>query len=126
MADWLVDNPVFYNNAHFFINYFEYISQLVLILFVIGFFTNQPSSFLAVNFVIKIVFSLFMIYRFNSYRKNKIQFTELDKQICFSAGIYIFAFSFLDIIQSYVERLRELIDPYTKPILNKAKKMIGI
>ena len=126
MSDWLVDNPFFYDNATFLVHYFGYISKLVVVLFIIGFFTNKPDSFLAINFFIKILFSLFLIYRFNSYRKNKIQFTDLDRKICYSAGIYIFTFSFIDIIQSYVERLRELIDPYTLPILNNLKHMVGM
>jgi hypothetical protein len=117
MSDWLVDNPFFYDNATAFIHYFGYITKLVVVLFIIGFFTDKPSGFLAINFVIKILFSLYLIYRFNSYRKNKIQFTDLDRKICYSAGVYIFTFSFVDVIQTYVERLRELIDPYTVPIL---------
>jgi hypothetical protein len=125
MSDWLVDNPFFYDNAYFFIQYFEYISQLVFILFIIGFFTNKPSGFLAVNFAIKLMFSLFLIYRFNDYRQNKIKLTDLDRKICFSAGIYIFMFSFLDIIQSYIERLRELIDPYTVHVLKNIKRTVG-
>ena len=117
MSDWLVDNPFFYDNATFFIHYFGYISNIVIILFIVGFFSNEPSVFLTINFFIKILFSLFLIYRFNSYRKNKIQFTDLDRKICYSAGVYIFTFSFIDVIQTYVERLRQLIDPYTSPIL---------
>lgn len=126
MSDFLVDNPIFYDNAYIFINYFEYVSVLVLLLFVVGVFANQPSGFIALNFVIKLLFSIFMIYRFNSYRKNKIQFTDLDKKICFSAGIYIFAFSFLDIIQIYIERLRKIIDPYTIPVVNMVKTALGL
>jgi hypothetical protein len=126
MSDWLVDNPFFYDNATAFINYFGYITKLVVVLFIIGFFTDKPSGFLAINFVIKILFSLYLIYRFNSYRKHKIQFTDLDRKICYSAGVYIFTFSFVDIIQTYIERLRELIDPYTVPILKDFKQMVGI
>uniref|UniRef100_A0A6C0JW80 Uncharacterized protein n=1 Tax=viral metagenome TaxID=1070528 RepID=A0A6C0JW80_9ZZZZ len=126
MSDWLVDNPLFYDNAIFFIHYFGYITKIVVVLFIIGFFTNNPDSFLAINFFIKVLFSIFLIYRFNNYRKNKIQFTDLDRKICYSAGIYIFMFSFIDVIQSYVERLRELIDPYTVPILNNMKHLVGL
>ena len=126
MSDWLVDNPFFYDNASAFIHYFGYITKLVVVLFIIGFFTDKPSGFLAINFVIKILFSLYLIYRFNSYRKNKIQFTDLDRKICYSAGVYIFTFSFVDIIQTYIERLRELIDPYTVPIVKDFKQMVGI
>lgn len=126
MSDWLVDNPFFYDNADFFIHYFGWITKIVIVLFIIGFFTDKPSGFLAINFVIKILFSLFLIYRFNSYRKQKIQFTELDRKICYSAGIYIFTFSFVDVIQTYIERLRKLIDPYTLPIVKNIKQNIGL
>lgn len=125
MSDWLIDNPFFYDNAYFFINYFEYISELVFILFVIGVFTNAPDLFLAANFFVKILFSFYLMYRFNNFRKNKIHFTELDKKICYSSGIYIFTFSFLDILQSYIERLRKLIDPYTSSVMNEVKKYLG-
>jgi len=126
MSDVLVDNPLFYNNAYFFINYFEYLTALVLLFFIIGAFTNKPTGFLAINFAIKILFSIFMMYRFNRYRKDKIQFTDLDKKICFSAGIYIFVFSFLDVITIYIEQLQKLIDPYTIPIIQQVKSAIGI
>jgi hypothetical protein len=126
MSDWLVDNPIFYDNTTLFIHYFGWITKIVIVLFIIGFFTDKPEGFLAINFFIKILFSLYLIYRFNSYRQHKIQFTDLDRKICYSAGIYIFTFSFIDVIQSYVERLRELIDPYTVPIVNKVKDIVGI
>ena len=126
MSDVLVDNPLFYNNAYFLVNYFEYLTALVFLLFIVGAFTNKPIGFLAINFAIKILFSIFMMYRFNRYRKDKIQFTDLDKKICFSAGIYIFVFSFLDVITMYIEQLQKLIDPYTIPIIKQVKSAIGI
>jgi len=126
MADRLVDNPLFYDNANYFIEYFGWLTQIVLLSFIIGVFTDKPNGFLAVNFFIKVLFALYLIYRFNSYRKHKIQFTDLDRKICFSAGIYIFVFSFIDVIQTYIEQLRDIIDPYTVPILNQVKSMIGM
>jgi hypothetical protein len=116
MSDWLVDNQIFYNNALFFIHYFEWITQIIVILFVIGVFTNKPAVFLTVNFIVKIFLAMYLIYRFNSYRKDKLVVTDLDRKICYSAGVYILVFSFFDVIQSYVERLRKLIDPYIATI----------
>jgi hypothetical protein len=68
--------------------------------------------------------ALFLIYRFNSYRKEKIKFTELDRKICYSAGLYILLVSFFDIIQSYVDKLRNVVQPNTTPIIDKIKSYL--
>jgi len=122
-TDILTDNPFFYENATRFIDYFGWITNLIILLFIVGVFANKPATFLFINFIVKVFLALFLIYRFNNYRKDKIRFTDLDRKICFSAGMYILVFSFLDIMQSYVERLRKLIDHYTVPIVDKITYM---
>jgi hypothetical protein len=122
MSDILVDNKFFYNLSYYFIHYFGILTKIITILFIIGFFTNKPSIFLSINFIVKVCISLFLIYRFNKYRKNKVIFTELDRKICYSAGIYILFVSFLDVIQSYTDQIRILIQPYTLPVIEKIKK----
>jgi hypothetical protein len=124
MSDILVDNKFFYNISYYFIHYFGILTKIITILFIIGFFTNKPSIFLSINFIVKICISLFLIYRFNSYRKNKLQFTELDRKVCYSAGIYILFVSFLDVIQFYTEQIRILIQPYTLPVIQKIKHFV--
>jgi hypothetical protein len=121
MSDILIDNPLFYNILYNFMHYFKWITRIVTLLFIIGVLTDKPSSFLFFNFLIKILLAVFLLYRFNSYRKSKIVFTELDRKICYSAGMYIIIFSFLDVIQVYITELRNMIDPYTIPIINKVK-----
>jgi hypothetical protein len=121
MSDILIDNPLFYNILYNFMHYFKWITRIVTLLFIIGVLTDKPSSFLFFNFLIKILLAVFLLYRFNSYRKSKIVFTELDRKICYSAGMYIIIFSFLDVIQVYINELRNMIDPYTIPIINKVK-----
>ena len=123
--DLLTDNPFFYENAMRFIDYFGWITNLIILLFIVGVFANKPATFLFINFIVKIFLALFLIYRFNDFRKDKIRFTDLDRKICFSAGMYILVFSFLDVIQSYVERLRHMIDPYTVPVVDKITSMFG-
>ena len=123
MSDWLVDNPFFYENAYIFITYFGWISKLVWTFFIVGVFTDKPTLYLTVNFFIKVMLSLFLMYRFNSYRIHKIRFTELDRKVCYSAGVYILMISFMDLLQSYVERLRHLVNPYTQPVVNRIKKL---
>jgi hypothetical protein len=123
--DLLTDNPFFYDNATRFIDYFGWMTNLIILLFIVGVFANKPATFLFVNFIVKIFLALFLIYRFNDYRKDKIRFTDLDRKICFSAGMYILVFSFLDVLQSYVERLRRIIDPYTLHIVDKISTIFG-
>jgi hypothetical protein len=124
MSDRLADSSFFYNNALGFIHYFGWISIFVVILFIAGVLTDEPSSFLAVNFIVKVCMALYLIYRFNDYRKDKVVFTDLDRKICYSVGVYIVIFSFFDVIQLYVERLRELVNPYTVFIKNSINHVL--
>ena len=122
MSDILVDNKFFYNISFYFIHYFGILTKVITVLFIIGYFANKPSIFLSINFVVKVCISLFLIYRFNKYRKNKLIFTELDRKVCYSAGIYILFVSFLDVIQNYTDKIRGFIQPYTLPVIEKIKK----
>jgi hypothetical protein len=115
MSDILVDNKNFYNFELKFLTYFSFITKFTVVLFLIGIFQNKPYILIKFNFVVKVLLALFLIYRFNSYRKHKIEFTELDRKVCYSAGIYIILISFLDIINYYTETIRNnFILPYTK------------
>jgi hypothetical protein len=80
MSDILIDNKKFYDFELKFLNYFNFVTKLTVILFLIGFFQNKPYILIQFNFVVKIILAFFLIYRFNSYRKHKIEFTELDKK----------------------------------------------
>ena len=124
MSDILVDNKFFYNISFYFIHYFGILTKIITVLFIIGFFANKPSIFLSINFVVKVCISLFLIYRFNRYRKNKLTFTELDRKVCYSAGIYILFVSFLDVIQFFTDQIRSSIQPYTLPVIQKIKTLI--
>jgi hypothetical protein len=115
MSDILVDNKNFYNFELKFLTYFSYVTKFTVLLFLIGIFQNKPTILIQFNFVVKVILALFLIYRFNSYRKHKIEFTELDRKVCYSVGIYIILISFLDIINYYTETIRSnFILPFTK------------
>jgi len=58
-----------------------------LILF--GFSTNAPKYLNHMDSYVQIYISLFLIIRFNPLRK--IVFTDLDRKIGFSAGLFLFA-----------------------------------
>ena len=102
------------------------ITKVVIFLFIIGFFQDKPIAYVEFNSILKIVLGVFLIYRFNKYRKEKIKFTELDRKVCYSVGLYIIVISFIDILNKYVDQFREIIKPYTMPIVNYVKYIINI
>ena len=123
MKDIIVDNSYLYTFLLQFVHYFGMISKIVFVVFIIGVFSDKPESYIFINFIVKIVMSIFLIYRFNKYR-GKIEFTELDRKLCYSAGLYILLFSFADIIQIYIAKLRDKINNYTFPIIENINKEI--
>ena len=70
--DLLIDNKAIYDFEYNFIVIFSWITKLTVLLFIIGVFENKPSIYLEFNFIVKVCLALFLIYRFNRYRKYKI------------------------------------------------------
>ena len=121
MADLLVDNKNIYNFELNFMYYFGICTKITMILFFIGFLQEKPTIYLEFNFIVKFILGLFLIYRFNSYRKNKIVFTELDRKICYSSGIYIVVISLGDYLLSLSYEIRSHIIKYTNPFISYIK-----
>ena len=80
-----------YKVQDFWFNVFIVISYLAYILFAIGLFKNAPQYLETLDQYVKIYISLFLLWRFNPFKK--INFTELDRKISFSAGIFLFTTS---------------------------------
>ena len=124
MPDVLVDNKTIYNFEVAFIKFFSIITKISIFLFMVGFFQEKPLSILKINYAIKIAIAIFLIYRFNPYRKDKAVFTDLDRKVTYSAGVYILTLSFIDILNQYVEMFRAQITTYTLPIVAQVKQYI--
>jgi len=76
---------------------FDIISFLTIILYIsttFGLFVNAPQYLNDLHFFVQIYVSLFLILRFNPFRK--IVFNDLDRRIAFSAGVFLFATSAID------------------------------
>jgi hypothetical protein len=114
--DPLVDNKNLYNVELNFIKIFGWITKIVFILYIIGFFKSKPIRIIEINFIVKIAIALFLIYRFNSYRHKKVIFTELDRKVVYSAGMYILLISFADILDVYVSEIRDFLYPFFEKI----------
>ena len=124
VKDPLIDNPSFYYFENQFLYYFGWLTKITFILFFIGIFQEKPTIFINFNFIVKISLALFLIYRFNKYRKYNITFTDLDRKVCFSAGIYILLISFTDYITQYTSEIRNFITPYTIQIIDSIKNKL--
>jgi len=121
MPDVLIDNKNIYNFELNFLYIFSIISKLTAVLFLIGIFQDKSTLYMNFNFVVKFLLGLFLIYRFNSYRKYKITFTELDRKVCYSAGIYIIIISLGDYLLSFTYKIRS---KFIKPITDYIKNYI--
>jgi hypothetical protein len=124
MPDLLVDNKTIYTLENNFITVFSYITKISFLLFMVGIFQAKSTLLIKINFVVKVLIALFLVYRFNSYRKDKIVFTDLDRKVAYSAGKYILLISFIDISEYYLEIIRSYITPYTLPVINYFKEKI--
>lgn len=89
-------------------HWFDIVTVIMFCIFIFGFIFNVPFIFIQINFLIKVSIAIYLMYKFNDFRV-KITFTTLDKKICFSAGFYIFVFSFADVINSYFIHLRTML-----------------
>lgn len=96
---------MFNKSLHKFQNtIFDFIVALTWILYILialGLSATAPQYLDYLHSFIKIYVSLFLIYRFNPFRRIKL--TNLDTKIAFSAGIFLLATTAIDgIIKNYL------------------------
>ena len=89
-------------------HWFDFITLFMFFIFLYGAFTNTPSFFVQINFLIKVAIGCYLIYKFNDFRTVNI-ISVLDQKICGSAGFYILLFSFADVITIYLSSIRNYI-----------------
>jgi hypothetical protein len=66
---------------------FIYVSYFLIIIAALGFSQLAPKYLYEMDYYVKMYVCIFLIIRFNPFRK--IEFTELDRKIAFSAGLFI-------------------------------------
>ena len=71
------------------LKYYTYAIYFIIISAYVGIGIAQPRWMTGFDYYLKIFISVFLLYRFNSFR-NKISFEELDRRIAFSAGLLLF------------------------------------
>jgi len=87
---------------------FIFTSWVLYFAILFGVSINAPSYLDNVDYYAKIYVSLFLLYRFNVFRK--VTFTELDRKIAFSAGVFLFATTALNqVLTQYLQPLKSKI-----------------
>ena len=86
-----------------FFNIFIYISYVLLFVSALGISQTAPKYLDSLEYYIRIYICLFLMWRFNPLRE-KYEFTELDRKIAFSAGVFILTTTALN---QYLEDFKE-------------------
>jgi len=65
-----------------------YVSYLLIIISSLGISESAPKYLSDLDYYVRVYICLFLICRFNPFR-SRYEFTDLDRKIAFSAGVFI-------------------------------------
>jgi hypothetical protein len=83
-----------------------YITWLLYIVIALNLSVNAPEYLNYLQSIMKIYISLFLIYRFNPFRR--VNFTELDSKIAFSSGLFLLGTTAIDkIVTNYISSIKQ-------------------
>jgi hypothetical protein len=86
-----------------------YITWTLYFLIITGISVSAPKYLNVFDHYVKIYVSLFLLWRFNYFKRNML-FTDLDRKIAFSAGLFLFTTSALnEILINYLDKVKEFI-----------------
>ena len=86
-----------------------YITYILYIAIALGISANAPEYLDELQYYIKLYISLFLIYRFNPFRR--VKFTGLDAKIAFNAGWFLFATTIVNsVLITYLDNIKEYLN----------------
>lgn len=95
-----------------------YTTWILYILIALGISTKAPKYLDSLQYFIKAYVSIFLIYRFNPFRK--IKFTDFDAKISFSAGVFLIATTAIDkVLKKYIINTKNYATENISKIKNK-------
>lgn len=89
-------------------NIFIIVSYILLITANLGLWISAPKYLDVMDNIVSIYICLFLLYRFNPFRKI-IHFTELDRKITFTAGLFLFTTKVINIIHPYLMEAKHFL-----------------
>jgi hypothetical protein len=85
-----------------------YITWFLYVVIALGLSANAPQYLEDMQYYIKMYVSLFLIYRFNPFRR--VTFTGLDAKIAFSSGVFLLATTAINTgLQKYTTELKQYL-----------------
>ena len=85
-----------------------WVTWILYIIIALGLSVRAPEYLDTLQYYVKIYICLFLMYRFNPFRR--VRFTSLDAKIAFSAGVFLFTTTYINvIIQSYLKEISGFI-----------------
>jgi hypothetical protein len=92
------------------------ITYLLYFSIAFGLSANAPDYLETLQYWVKIYISLFLIIRFNFFRK--VKFTELDRRVAFAAGLFLLTTTFVNqIITNYLKEIQTYIANFKQKYL---------
>lgn len=86
-----------------------YLTWFLYFVIAFGLSANAPQYLNDMQYYFKIYISLFLILRFNPFRR--VKFTELDAKIAFSAGLFLITTTAIDkILITYINEIKQYLD----------------
>ena len=90
-----------------FLSYFFYFVALI------GVSSSAPHYFETLQYWTKLYISVFLVIRFNVFRK--IKFNYLDQKIAFHAGVFLIATTVIQqIIEKYLKEIKDFLHRFHK------------
>ena len=100
-------------------NYVIIISYILYFLIFFGLSTSAPEYLETLQYWTKIYVSLFLMIRFNVFRK--VQFTDFDRKVAFNAGFFLLTTTLFDQIMNFLYAFKKDVPKNTKEIAETLK-----
>jgi hypothetical protein len=105
----MVFNKKIHILQHHLFNAVIYLTYILYIAIALGLSANAPQYLDELQYYMKLYVSLFLIYRFNPFRR--VKFTGLDAKIAFNAGWLLLSTTFLNnILKTYLDNIKQYLE----------------
>lgn len=90
-------------------NLIIYVSYFLIIISALGISESAPKYLNNLDYYVRVYICLFLIWRFNPFRTH-YEFTDLDRKIAFSAGVFILTTTALNqYLEDFKYKIKQLI-----------------
>ena len=99
-----------------------YVNYIVYALVLFGMSYLTPESVSTLNKYMPVYISLFLLIRFNPLRRKDQHFTDLDRKIAFSSGVFLILTTTVGALaEAYLQKY--VIDPFKKKTEGELNKV---